>query len=115
MTVIRLSTEQRRALAMLATAGRDGATRPLLIADGFGVPMINACQPKACDPDAREGVRRREDDRGRQDSDYGDGPEGDRGMTCVICPVILLQVETWTTGEASCERRFRGFRRQLRQ
>ena len=29
-------------LALLKTAGRDGAKRSLLIANGFGVPMINA-------------------------------------------------------------------------
>jgi hypothetical protein len=38
----RLSADSRRALAMLATSGSNGATRPLLIAHGFGVPMINA-------------------------------------------------------------------------
>jgi hypothetical protein len=37
-----LGAEQRRALAMLATAGSDGVTRSLLIAHGFGVPMSNA-------------------------------------------------------------------------
>jgi hypothetical protein len=37
-----LPAESRRALAMLATSGRDGATRPLLVAHDFGVPMINA-------------------------------------------------------------------------
>ena len=42
MTVTRLSAEQRRALATLASAGQNGATRPLLIARGVGVPMINA-------------------------------------------------------------------------
>jgi len=35
-----LSPEQRRALALLATAGRNGATRPLLTAHGFGVSLI---------------------------------------------------------------------------
>jgi hypothetical protein len=29
-----------RAIALLATAGRNGATRPLLTAHGFGVSMI---------------------------------------------------------------------------
>ena len=36
----RLSGEQRRAFAMLTTAGPDGATRPLLTAHGFGVSLI---------------------------------------------------------------------------
>jgi hypothetical protein len=35
-----LSAEQRRALAMLATTGRNGATQPLLTAHGFSVSMI---------------------------------------------------------------------------
>jgi hypothetical protein len=35
-----LSPEQRRALAMLATAGRNGETRPFLVAHGFGSAMI---------------------------------------------------------------------------
>jgi len=35
-----LSPEQRRALARLATAGRDGATQSLLSAHGFGASMI---------------------------------------------------------------------------
>jgi hypothetical protein len=35
-----LTAEQRRALAMLATAGRNGATQPLLTAHGFSVSMI---------------------------------------------------------------------------
>jgi hypothetical protein len=35
MTVPRLSAEQRRALAMLATAGRDGVTQGLLSSLGF--------------------------------------------------------------------------------
>jgi len=42
MAIPRVSAEQRRALAMLATSGRDGATRSFLVAHGFGVPMINA-------------------------------------------------------------------------
>ena len=37
---LRLNAEQRRALAMLATAGRNGATQSLLTAHGFGVSMI---------------------------------------------------------------------------
>jgi hypothetical protein len=36
-----LTAEQRGALAMLATAGRNGATRPLLTAHGFGVRLIS--------------------------------------------------------------------------
>jgi hypothetical protein len=36
----RLSTEQRRALAMLAAAGRDGLTQPLLVAHGFCASML---------------------------------------------------------------------------
>ena len=35
-----LNAEQHRALALLATAGRNGATQPLLAAHGFGVAMI---------------------------------------------------------------------------
>jgi len=37
-----LGAEQRHALTMLAASGSDGATQSLLIAHGFGVPMINA-------------------------------------------------------------------------
>src|SRR5215813_6457266 len=36
----RLSAEQHRALAMLATAGRDGVTQSLLKAHGFGVSFV---------------------------------------------------------------------------
>jgi hypothetical protein len=36
----RLSAEQRRALAMLAAAGRDGLTQPLLAAHGSGASML---------------------------------------------------------------------------
>jgi hypothetical protein len=36
----RLSAEQRRALAMLKTAGRDGLTQPLLVAHGFCASML---------------------------------------------------------------------------
>ena len=36
----RLSAEQRRALAMLATSGRDGATQALLSAHGFDASLI---------------------------------------------------------------------------
>ena len=35
-----LSPEQRRALAMLATAGSRGETQPFLVAHGFGGAMI---------------------------------------------------------------------------
>jgi hypothetical protein len=35
-----LSPEQRRALAMLATAGHNGETQPFLVAHGFGGAMI---------------------------------------------------------------------------
>jgi hypothetical protein len=35
-----LSPEQRRALATLATAGRNGETQPFLVAHGFGGAMI---------------------------------------------------------------------------
>jgi hypothetical protein len=35
-----LSPEQRRALAMLAPAGRNGETQPFLVAHGFGGAMI---------------------------------------------------------------------------
>ena len=34
------TAEQRRALAMLQTSGRNGATQSLLTAHGFGVSMI---------------------------------------------------------------------------
>jgi hypothetical protein len=37
---IALGIEQRQALAMLATAGRKGATQPLLSANGFGANTI---------------------------------------------------------------------------
>jgi hypothetical protein len=39
-TSSRLTAEQRRALAMLASAGRDGATQQLLTARGLGVSMV---------------------------------------------------------------------------
>ena len=35
-----VSAEQRRALAMLKTAGRDGLTQPLLVAHGFCASML---------------------------------------------------------------------------
>jgi hypothetical protein len=35
-----LTADERRILAMLATAGLNGVTRPLPIALGFGVPLI---------------------------------------------------------------------------
>jgi hypothetical protein len=38
----RLTDQQRRALAMLANAGQNGTRRSRLIANRFGVPMINA-------------------------------------------------------------------------
>jgi len=40
MTVPHLSPEQRRALAMLATAGANGATQAVLSAHGFDASMI---------------------------------------------------------------------------
>jgi hypothetical protein len=40
MTSPRLDAEQRRALAMLATAGRNGTTQALLSAHGFDASMI---------------------------------------------------------------------------
>ena len=40
MSVPRLSIEQRRALVMLATAGRDGMTQPSLAALGFDASTI---------------------------------------------------------------------------
>jgi hypothetical protein len=46
MTVPRLSAEQRRALAMLATAGRDGVTQGLLSALGFDASMITGLVDK---------------------------------------------------------------------
>jgi hypothetical protein len=42
MTPPRRTDQRRRALAMLASAGQNGARRSLLIANRFGVPMINA-------------------------------------------------------------------------
>ena len=42
MAVPRLNAEQRCALAMLATAGLNGATQSLLTAHGFGVSMMAA-------------------------------------------------------------------------
>jgi hypothetical protein len=40
MTELRLSADQRRALAMLATASQNGVTRAFLVAHGFGVSLI---------------------------------------------------------------------------
>jgi hypothetical protein len=40
MAAPRLSAEQRRALAMLATAGRDGVTQGLLSSLGFDARLI---------------------------------------------------------------------------
>jgi hypothetical protein len=40
VTVPRLNAEHRRALAMLAPAGRDGVTQPLLTALGFDASTI---------------------------------------------------------------------------
>jgi hypothetical protein len=40
MTEPRLRAEQHRALAMLATAGRNGVTQPSLVAHGFGDAML---------------------------------------------------------------------------
>jgi hypothetical protein len=40
MTSPCLTAEQRRALAMLATAGHNGVTQSLLTAHGFGVSVI---------------------------------------------------------------------------
>jgi hypothetical protein len=40
MTVLRLNAEQRRALAMLATADLNGATQALLSAHGFDASLI---------------------------------------------------------------------------
>jgi hypothetical protein len=40
MTESTLNAEQRRALAMLATTGFDGATQSLLSAHGFGVSLV---------------------------------------------------------------------------
>ena len=39
-TAISLNAEQRRALAMLANAGPNGATQVLLTAHGFGVALV---------------------------------------------------------------------------
>jgi hypothetical protein len=40
MTESTLNAEQRRALAMLATTGFDGATQSLLSAHGFGASLV---------------------------------------------------------------------------
>jgi len=42
-----LTAKQRRALVMLATAGRNGVTQSLLTAHGFGVSikLVNKCFP----------------------------------------------------------------------
>jgi hypothetical protein len=40
MTESPLNAEQRRALAMLAAAGLDGATQSLLGAHGFGASLV---------------------------------------------------------------------------
>jgi hypothetical protein len=40
MTELRLSAEQRRALALLATAGNNGATQSLLNAHGFRASLV---------------------------------------------------------------------------
>jgi hypothetical protein len=56
-----LTEEQRRALAMLATAGRNGVTQALLSAHGFDASMIagwstegwRPSQPKRSGPAAR--------------------------------------------------------------
>jgi hypothetical protein len=42
VTEPRLNADQRRALAILAASGQNGVTRSLLIANGYGVVMINA-------------------------------------------------------------------------
>jgi hypothetical protein len=42
MSPPRRTDQRRRALAMLANAGQNGAKRSLLIANRFAVPMINA-------------------------------------------------------------------------
>jgi hypothetical protein len=56
MTGPRLSVEQRRALVMLATAGRDGMTQSSLTTLGFGANVIaGLVQRRARDPDAFEG------------------------------------------------------------
>src|SRR5258708_38066505 len=94
MTVSRLNAEQCRALSLLATAGRDGTTQPLLVAHGFDVAMIaDLVNQGFCDPDAFEGPGRRQDDRGRSDQDQGRGPEGARrrsAMTIARLPKSLM-------------------------
>lgn len=52
-----LSTDQRRALAMIATAGRNGVTQSLLTAHGFGVSMIAALVNRGLATLAHEKVR----------------------------------------------------------
>jgi hypothetical protein len=52
-----LSAEQRRALAMLATPGHNGATQPFLIAHGFRSAMISGLVNRGLATLTREHIR----------------------------------------------------------
>jgi hypothetical protein len=52
-----LSPEQRRALAMLATAGHNGETQPFLVAHGFGGTMITGLVNRGLSIMALEKIR----------------------------------------------------------
>jgi hypothetical protein len=54
-----LGAEQRRALTMLATSGRDGALQSVLIAHGFSIPMISALVSEGLATLTHEKVRAR--------------------------------------------------------
>src|SRR6266446_3749916 len=73
MTGPRLTPEQRRALAMLATAGRDGATQALLSAHGFDASMIAGLVNRGLRPSRLKRFGRRKADCGRQGADHGGG------------------------------------------
>ncbi len=72
-------TDQRHALAMLATAGRNRATQALLSAHGFDASMIAELVNHGLATLTAEKVRgRRQADRGRQGADNGGGAGGAR-------------------------------------
>jgi hypothetical protein len=79
MMAPRPRAEQQRALAMLASAGRNGVTQPLLAAHGFGAAMIVGFVNQGLAA-PREGPRRRQDDRSRQGADHGCRAERDRRL-----------------------------------
>jgi len=65
MTETLLTAEQCGALAMLATAGNNGAAQSLLNAHGFRASLVAGVgQSRACDNHVSEGPSRRQDDRG---------------------------------------------------